>query len=144
MSPTDDLDLRLKKLGLRYITYVADISPSELHQQILNELRRYSASSVVESAMGLLSVEYPTKYDELMMLPWNILLLVKWALRDEHVRIRIGRRITPQEFDGLRQRLQELVGKDFLAKPPPVHLMLRSHFPQFEFQQKKNCARGCR
>jgi hypothetical protein len=73
---------------------VADITPSELHKQILNELRRYSASSVIEAATGLLSVEYPTKYEGLMMLPWNILLLVKWALRDEHVRVRIGRRIS--------------------------------------------------
>jgi hypothetical protein len=114
---------------------VADITPSELHQQILNELRRYSATSIVEAAIGLLSVEHPTKHEELMMLPWNILLLVKWALRDEHVRIRIGRRITPQEFDGLRQGVQELVGKDYLAKKPPVYLMMRFHFSQFEFQR---------
>lgn len=118
-----------------YITHVANITPSNFHQQILNELRRYSANSVVEAAMALLSVEYSTKYEELMMLPWNILLLVKWALRDEHVRVRIGRRITPQEFDGLRQGVQELVGKDYLAKPPPVYLMMRSHFPQFDFQR---------
>jgi hypothetical protein len=114
---------------------MADIAPSELHQQILNQLRRYSASSVVEAAMRLLSVEYPTQHEGLMLLPWHILLLVKWALRDERVSVRIGRRITPQEFDGLRREVQELVGKDFLAKKPPVYLMMRSHFPQFEFQR---------
>ena len=120
---------------LGYITHVADITPSELRRQILIELRRYNASCVVEAAMDLLSAKYPTELEGLMILPWNILLLVKWALRDEQVRLRIGRRITPQEFDGLRQRLQELVGKDFLAKPPPVYLMMRSHFPQFDFQR---------
>lgn len=120
---------------LGYITHVADITPSELHRQILIELCRYSASCVVEAAMDLLSAKYSTELEGLMILPWNILRLVKWALRDEQVRLRIGRRITPQEFDGLRQRLQELVGKDFLAKPQPEYLMMRSHFPQFDFQR---------
>ena len=114
---------------------MADSSTSELHQQILKVLRRYSANSVVEAAMELLSLEYPTKIEGLKILPWSILLLVKWALRDEQVRVRIGHKITPQEFDELRNGVQELLGKDFLAKPQPAPLMLRSHFPQFEFQR---------
>jgi hypothetical protein len=114
---------------------VSDITPSELHAQILKELRRYSGGSIVDAAMRLLRAEYPSDHEGLMTLPWNILLLVKWAVRDDHVRLRIGRRITPQEFDNLRQGVQELVGKDFLAKKPPVYLMMRSHFPQFEFQR---------
>lgn len=85
--------------------------------------------------MRLLLQEHPDKHDSLMILPWHILLLVKWALRDAQTRIRIGRRITAQEFDNLRAGVQELVGKDYLAKKPPVYLMMRSHFPQFDFQR---------
>lgn len=72
---------------------------------------------------------------ELHALPWSIFLLLKWALRDEHTRLRIGRRVTDEEFMRLRAGVHELVGKDYLAKKPPIYLMMRAHFPQFDFQR---------
>src|SRR5688500_1075206 len=99
-------------------------------------MRRYSAASIAEAALRLQWKEYPDRVEALHILPWNILLLVKWALQDEHtrIRIRIGRRVTDEEFARLRGGIQELVGKDYAAKKPPVHLMMRWHFPQFDFQ----------
>lgn len=114
---------------------MSEFTPSGLHRLILREIRRYSAASIVDAALRSLRQTYADQASELAILPWNILLLVKWALRDEQTRIRIGRRITNEEFARLRGGVQELVGKDYLARKPPVYLMMRSHFPQFDFQR---------
>jgi len=114
---------------------VSELAISQLRQQLRQEMRRYSATSIVDAALRLLWKEYPDKVEALHILPWNILLLVKWALQDVHTRIRIGRRVTDEEFARLRGGVQELVGKDYAAKKPPVHLMMRWHFPQFDFQR---------
>ncbi|MBI2768357.1 MAG: hypothetical protein HYX47_01935 [Burkholderiales bacterium] len=114
---------------------MSNLNPSELQRLIFQEIRRYSAASIADAALRLLwkeNVDLPT---EMAVLPWNILLIVKWALRDEQTRIRIGRRITDEEFERLRGGVQELIGKDYLAKKPPIYLMMRSHFPQFDFQR---------
>ncbi|WP_175456027.1 hypothetical protein [Polaromonas sp. JS666] len=90
----------------------------------------------MDAALRLLWAEYPNRLEALQTAPWHILLLVKWALRDPQVRLRIGRRITPQEFDNLRRGVQELVGSEYREHPPQnLHLMMRSHFQQFDFQR---------
>lgn len=116
---------------------MSNLTPSELHRQILQELRKYSATSVVDAAMHLLWQEHSDAYESLMILPWNILLLAKWALRDESTLIRIGRVISTQEFENLRAGVHELVERSHLVRKPPPHLMMRSHFQQFDFQRSE-------
>jgi hypothetical protein len=88
----------------------------------------------MDAALDLLWADYPNKLEALQIAPWHVLLLVKWALND-HGFLRIGRRISAEQFTNLRAGVQELVGEDYLFKKPPVFLMLRAHFPQFDFQR---------
>lgn len=109
-------------------------NPALLHSRVLRELRQYRVESIVDAARDLLWADYPNKLEALQIAPWHVLLLVKWALRDA-APLRIGRRITPEQFTNLRAGVQELVGEDYLWKKPPVFLMMRAHFPQFDFQR---------
>jgi hypothetical protein len=111
-------------------------NPAALHSRILAEIRRYRVDSIVEAARDLLWADYPNKLEALQIAPWHILLLVKWALRDA-APMRIGRRITPEQFTNLRAGVQELVGEDYVSKKQPLYLMLRAHFPQFDFQRSE-------
>lgn len=111
-------------------------SEDAAYAAILRGLRQYTATSLVEAALGTLWASYPTKLDELQTAPWHILLLVKWAFRDPHVALRAGKSVSAREFDTLRQRLQDLVGSEYKRhKPQNIFLMLRAHFQQIDFQK---------
>jgi hypothetical protein len=112
------------------------VNPAVLHNRVLRELRQYRVDSIIEAARDLLWADYPDKLEALQIAPWHILLLVKWALRDA-APLRIGRRITPEQFTNLRAGVQELVGEDYLWKKPPLFLLMRAHFPQFDFQRRE-------
>jgi hypothetical protein len=109
-------------------------NPAILHARVLAEIRRYSVESIIDAAGELLWAEYPNKLEALQIAPWHVLLLVKWALREAGT-LRIGRRISADQFTNLRSGIQELVGEDHRFRPPPVYLMLRAHFQQFDFQR---------
>lgn len=101
---------------------------------MLAEIRRYSVQSIIEAAQEVIWADYSDEFEELRVAPWHVLLLVKWALREAGT-LRIGRRITAIQFSKLRAGVQQLVDEDYQFKPPPLFLMLRSHFPQFDFQR---------
>lgn len=108
----------------------------EAYARVTREMRQYSATSIVDAAFRVLWAEYPDKVEALQMAPWHILLLVKWALRDPHVALRTGAVISPEAFDLLRQRVQDLVGLEHRRNPPEnLHLMLRAHLQQLDFQR---------
>ena len=109
---------------------------SEAYAQVIREMRRYSATSIVEAALRILWAEYPSRLEALQMAPWHILLLVKWALRDPHVALRTGAVIPMEAFDGLRQRVLDLVGLEHKQNPPEnIFLMMRAHLQQVDFQR---------
>lgn len=97
-------------------------NPALLHSRVLRELRQYRVESIIDAARDLLWADYPNKLEALQLAPWHVLLLVKWALRDA-APLRIGRRITPEQFTNLWAGVQELVSEDYLWKKPPVFLM---------------------
>jgi len=111
----------------------------EAHKSIVNRLRRYSATSIADMALHMMWNPPTPKVEELRTMPWLTLLLVKWALQDNGVGLRIGAPIPPGELDQLRQQLWDLQGKDEGEKEKPnVWLMLRSILHvQFEFQRRE-------
>ena len=106
----------------------------------MKHLRRYSVGSlahhVVEQlrrpSSGKDAVEY------LRGIPWQALLLLKWALLDSKVPLR-GPALSKRTYDALRQKLWEV---DIYRGPERdlnVHLMIRSlSYVQMEFQRPQN------
>ena len=109
----------------------------EAYRSIQNRLRRYSATSIAELALHLMWNQPESKRDQVATLPWLTLLLVKWAVQDRGVHLRVGTRIPLAEMDDLRQRLWELQGvNEREDHKPNVWLMLRSIlYGQYEFQR---------
>lgn len=110
------------------------------YKGVMNRLRRFSAVSIVEAALQLMWNPPTEKVDELRTAPWLTLLLVKWALQDKSVGLRVGASIAPSEIDQLRQRLWDLQGVGVSEhQTPNVWLMLRSILHvQFEFQRSES------
>ena len=109
----------------------------EGYKAIRNRLRRYSATSIVDLALHMLWNPPGDPLKELQSAPWLTLLIVKWALQDNGVAMRIGPRIPPQEMDLIRQQLWDLPGNTHDANEDRnVFLMLRALFNvQWEFQR---------
>lgn len=111
----------------------------EAHRSIVNRLRRYSATSIADMALHMMWNPPKPEIEELRSAPWLTLLLVKWALQDKGVSLRVGAPIPQGELDRLRQQLWDLQGKAAGTKEKPnVWLMLRSILHvQVEFQRKE-------
>jgi hypothetical protein len=132
------------KLPLIY-RMVATVTPlpkrgiEEAHKSIVNRLRRYSATSIVDMALYMMWNPPKPAIEELRSAPWLTLLLVKWALQDKGVNLRIGPPIPQFEFDRLRQQLWELQGNVDRAKDQSnIWLMVRSILHvQIEFQRRE-------
>jgi hypothetical protein len=105
------------------------------YKAIRNRLRRYSGSSIVDLALRLLWNPPAEKIEEIRSAPWLTLLLVKWALQDNGVNLRVGPPISQAEFDRLRQELWALQ-EPAHGEKPNVWLMLRYlMYVQVEFQR---------
>lgn len=132
------------KLPLIY-RMVATVAPlpkrgiEEAHRSIVNRLRRYSATSIVDMAIYMMWNPPKPEIEELRSAPWLTLLLVKWALQDKGVSFRVGTSIPQFEFDRLRQQLWDLQGKVAGAKDKSnVWLMMRTILHvQVEFQRRE-------
>ncbi|EHP44209.1 hypothetical protein OR16_04507 [Cupriavidus basilensis OR16] len=111
----------------------------EAYKGIRNRLRKYSATSIVEVALKILWAPHENLVDEVRHAPWLTLLIVKWALQDNGVQLRVGPPISIQEFDRLRQDLWDL--PDLVRdgnRPTNVFLMMRSLMHvQVEFQRNE-------
>lgn len=110
----------------------------EVHKSIVNRMRRYSATSIADLALQILWNQPIGEAEELRSAPWLTLLLVKWAMQDNLVSLRVGTPIPSAEFDRLRQELWEVQGPSHGEKPN-VWLMLRylMHV-QVEFQRRES------
>lgn len=111
----------------------------EEHKSILNKLRRYRATSIVEMALHMLWNPPAGRLEALQTMPWLTLLLLKWALQDNGVCLRVGPPISEQDLDRLRQQLWNLHGTGVDRQDGTnVWLMLRTILHvQFEFQRSE-------
>lgn len=80
------------------------------HQELVRAMRPYSAASIVETALRVLRRPTAKPIDRLRDAPWQILLLVKWALVDPQVQLFQAPPIPQSDFDMLRQRLWSIWG----------------------------------
>jgi hypothetical protein len=115
------------------------IGIDEAYRSIINRLRQYSATSIIDAALYMLWNPPIDPLEELKSAPWLTLLIVKWALQDQRVNLRIGRAIPIAEFDAIRQKLWDLPGQVRDDAPKNIYLMLRSWMHvQIEFQRKES------
>lgn len=127
----------------RMATHVAPLPRrgiEAVHKSIINRLRRYSGASIADLALHMMWNPPASELEELKSAPWLTLLLVKWALQDRGLSLRVGPPIPPTEFDRLRQELWDLQGPSEDEKPN-VWLMFRYlvHV-QVEFQRRETWA----
>lgn len=107
----------------------------EAYKTIRNRLRKYSAVSIVDLALHIMWNPPADPLEELRGAPWLTLLIVKWALQDSGVSLRVGPPIPVREMDRIRQDLWDLQGK---PETENVFLMLRSLMHvQIEFQRRE-------
>lgn len=111
-----------------------------VHRTILNSLRRYSATSIADLALQILWNPPTGEAEEVRSAPWLTLLLVKWALQDNQVYLRVGPSITPAVFDRLRQELWALQGPSHGETPNPWVMLRYLAHVQVEFQRSESWA----
>lgn len=143
ISPLMTLPIKPSATPLIYrmVTRVAPLPKrgiEEVHRSILNRLRKYSVTSIADLALQMLWNPPGGDAEELRSTPWLTLLLVKWAIQDNHVNMRVGAPIPSAMFDRLRQELWELQGAIHGDKTN-VWVMLRYlvHV-QVEFQRRES------
>ena len=109
-----------------------------VHRSILNRLRKYSATSIAELALQILWNPPTGEAEEVRSAPWLTLLLVKWALQDNLVNLRVGPAIPSAEFDRLRQELWDLQGPSHGEKPNVWAMLRYLVHVQVEFQRSES------
>jgi hypothetical protein len=110
----------------------------EVHKSILNRLRRYSATSITDLALQILWNPPTGMAEEVRSAPWLTLLLVKWAVQDNQVNLRVGPPIPSAVFDRLRQELWELQGPNHGEKPNVWAMLRYLVHVQVEFQRSES------
>lgn len=116
----------------------------ETAKKVRNQLRRYSATSVVHHALDLInSVRNANVFDQLQTWPWITFLLVKLTLEDQMIFFDVREQCPQNVFDRCRQELWDAqAGRDHFGSEGDdakgnVYLMLRSLLQaQLPFQKK--------
>ncbi len=113
------------------------VSVEQAVRRIRNQLRKYSARSVVDVALHELWTDRGSRLENLRAAPWIALLLVKWALQDRMAHINLGERISIAVFDNLRQQVWDLpTALDGVRSGGNATAMLRKLLQQqVEFQR---------
>jgi hypothetical protein len=109
------------------------------YKEIRNRLRKFKPTSVIARALEVLWQPAPNQIEELKRAPWQVLLLIKWALLDEEASDVHGQEMPMQVFDDIRQRLWELPERvDMVRKGAmPLRLFMRRMlYQQVEFQRR--------
>lgn len=118
-------------------TYAPPMRVEDAVRRIRNQLRKYSARSVVDLALHELWTDHGSPLENLKAAPWISLLLVKWALQDRMVHINIGPRISRPIFDRLRQEVWDLpAAQEGPSANGNIYTMMRTILQQqMEFQR---------
>lgn len=110
----------------------------EAYRAILNKLRRYNGTSIVDLALQILWNPPKEPGGAVKAAPWLTLLLVKWAMQDNLVNMRVGPAIPPHVFYALRQKLWELQDACCIGQSN-AWLMIRNILhAQLEFQRPES------
>jgi hypothetical protein len=110
---------------------------NDLYKQFRNRLRPYKPFSILRAALTTLRAKSGDKLQDLKMAPWQVLLIVKWALQDKMAEDIGGRDISQLQFDGIRQKLYEFA--EYMRSVPglPLPLFFRRHVhQQIAFQRE--------
>ena len=110
----------------------------EAYKSILNKLRRYNGNSIVELAFQILWNPPQGPGEAIRAAPWHTLLLVKWAMQDNLVNMRVGPAISHQEFYDLRQKLWELQDVCCIDQSNSWLLIRNIIHVQLEFQRRES------
>lgn len=104
-----------------------------------NQLRIYSGDSIVAQALRVLHHQFSSPLEDLKAAPWLTMLIVKWAVRDIYVYQSIGKVISPQKFDALRNLLWDIQGiMSSGQNTPNFYATLRAMLhPQIQFQRRE-------
>lgn len=78
-----------------------------LYKEFRNRLRPFQPQSLLAAAVATLRHPVKDQFEELQKFPWQVLLIVKWALQDDMCSDVTGRLVSRREFDELRQHLLE-------------------------------------
>jgi hypothetical protein len=104
-----------------------------VYKELRNRMRKFQPRSIARMSMNALWQPVNSKLEELQTQPWQMLLLIKWALQDPMASDYTGREISPTEFDDLRKRLYAFPKRISLA--PEQRSMYQSilclEFPVF-------------
>jgi hypothetical protein len=111
-----------------------------LYRRIRNLLRQYSVRGLVQTALPTIWSDQrkATALDRLRGRPWHVLLLVKWALRDNKVPLERASGVPQKFMDYLRETLWTHAGA-FNSRRPNVFSMIRSYMAvQIEYQRHRH------
>ena len=93
-----------------------------------NPVRKFNPESIVRLCMQMLQRPAANRLEEIKHAPWQVMLLVKWVCQDRMQDQGVGKRISIEELNGLRQKLWEF--------PEQVDLGIRETLPpQLFFRQ---------
>ena len=109
-----------------------------VYKSILNRLRRYSGTSIANLALEILWNSPQGEGEDVRSAPWLTLVLVKWALQDSLVHLRVGPSIPTAEFDKLRQELWELQGQSQVEQSNSWLMLRNLIHVQLEFQRRES------
>jgi hypothetical protein len=111
---------------------LAKIGLEGLHSRIVAELRLYGCAHIADAVLRSLNVQQIAS-DELQSAPWLALLIVKWALQDPSVPMRLGKPMPQDRLDALKVILWNAP----IESEPNVFLLFRSHFHvQYQWQRE--------
>jgi hypothetical protein len=110
------------------------------YEEVMTVLRRFSAESIVDAALNDLWSAPKDIPKALQSAPWLTLLLVKWAIQDPQVLIRVGQKIPQNTLHELKQRLWDVEPPDSRKEDSfNIFLMFRTIFHcQLEFQRSES------
>ncbi len=120
------------------IELVGSRSFNEAYKAWRNQARHYTAASIVQRVIELLHLPVEGKLKHLEKIPWQLLLMVKWACQDRMVPLYRGQDINQDQFNDLRQRLWDLpsVCELGVRDSLPGQLFMRQLLrPQIDFQR---------
>jgi hypothetical protein len=109
---------------------------NDLYKKVRNRLRAFSRRSVLAASLQGLHYKYSDRVDALRSAPWQMMLIVKWALQDSGM-TDVGRpEISQLKFDGIRQFLW---GFPECLVPHHIHsgssFFRRIVYPQLQYQR---------
>lgn len=109
----------------------------EIYKSIRNELRKYSAGSLIDAALEELRQPFSDPVSKLESRPWHTLLIVKWALQDRMVDLRAGRTLDRATLERLSMRLFDAQGAlETRARDASFWILFRKMVGvQIEFQR---------